>query len=354
MGDRRLMQGILLLVVLVWLALVGITMAAVFFDIGHVKPEHSDALFHVFLAELGLTFCALSGAIFMLIRKHGSISPLEENPVTTESTPQTPRSAAEEDDSSLKVASERPISESHDPPDFDNRIFEALTTVFKDRDLAVLLAESAGFPKSRLPPFSDPLIFWTNVICESRNGLLQGGIRPILEKAAEMYPDNPVFALRRTNGVYASSSQGTSLIPRSPKSATTEITRSTDIVLSLVRYMALFAFLGMLLVGVLPAVGDGARLAGPPLLGAGVLFSVYLVLGIPTRGIHGEQLLDFLVYLLRTTDPVDIILLVTIVALIAMILMEQREAKPPALVLVGFFLGRNVQFRRTQVVTEEK
>lgn len=78
--------------------------------------------------------------------------------------------------------------------DREERALRELITVFYDGDRATWLATAAGVPKARIPSFTTPLLFWSKVVEEARHGLLRGGIRPIIESAAEMYPNNPTFA----------------------------------------------------------------------------------------------------------------------------------------------------------------
>lgn len=79
----------------------------------------------------------------------------------------------------------------------EDRALEELTKVFQDRDLAMLLLARVSFPAPRIPSATTSLVFWNQVAGEARNGVLPGGIRPILAAAAEMYPNNPVFVRYR-------------------------------------------------------------------------------------------------------------------------------------------------------------
>ena len=83
----------------------------------------------------------------------------------------------------------------------EGRAFEELTKVAHDSELATVIALRAGFPRARLPCFTTPLGFWTNVVEEANNGVLHGGMRLIIEIAAEMYPSNAVFELYRKQAV---------------------------------------------------------------------------------------------------------------------------------------------------------
>ena len=92
---------------------------------------------------------------------------------------------------------ERPVSaaggEARDVQAGEERAFEELIKVFQDRDLAMLLLAKAGFPAPRRPAFTTSLLFWSQVAREANNGVLPGGMRPVLKAAAEMYPSNLVF-----------------------------------------------------------------------------------------------------------------------------------------------------------------
>ena len=74
---------------------------------------------------------------------------------------------------------------------------ELLSEIFHDPEQAVHLLAAAGFPRARIPRFTTPQAFWSRSLEEARNGVLPGGIRPILEQAAAMYPYNPEFAAYR-------------------------------------------------------------------------------------------------------------------------------------------------------------
>ncbi len=78
--------------------------------------------------------------------------------------------------------------------DWEERILEELTKVIYDGEQAVLLASRAGLPKPMMPAFKTPILFWTQVVEGARAGMLRGGVRPIVESAAWMFPGNRVFA----------------------------------------------------------------------------------------------------------------------------------------------------------------
>lgn len=82
--------------------------------------------------------------------------------------------------------------------ELEKRAFETLARVCHDQENALLLAARAGFPQDRLPRFHSAITFWTKVVQEARHGVLPDGALPIIEAAAEMYPNNPVFAEYRS------------------------------------------------------------------------------------------------------------------------------------------------------------
>ncbi len=79
----------------------------------------------------------------------------------------------------------------------DDEVFWEIARVFCDRDRAVFLVMSGGFPRSMVPAFTTPLLFWAKVLEEAQNGALPEGLQPMLDKAAAMYPGNPIFSRSR-------------------------------------------------------------------------------------------------------------------------------------------------------------
>jgi hypothetical protein len=71
-----------------------------------------------------------------------------------------------------------------------------LAQVFHDRDQAVLLLQRAGFPMCMIPEFTTPLSFWIAVAEKARNGAILHGMQPVLDAAASLYPNNPLFGRR--------------------------------------------------------------------------------------------------------------------------------------------------------------
>lgn len=84
---------------------------------------------------------------------------------------------------------------------------EALIEAADDHNEATLLLARAGFPKSRMPNFTNPFVFWTKVVVSTRKGVVEGGLPRILEEAAAWYPDNPAFADYRRSKLSEGSSR---------------------------------------------------------------------------------------------------------------------------------------------------
>jgi hypothetical protein len=77
--------------------------------------------------------------------------------------------------------------------DLEEHAFAELVRVVHERDLATMLVKAAGFPMTRIPEFTTPLAFWTKVVQGARDGVLPGGIRPLIKKAAVLFPNNEIF-----------------------------------------------------------------------------------------------------------------------------------------------------------------
>ncbi len=75
----------------------------------------------------------------------------------------------------------------------ESRLLRELVEVFYDRDRAVFLLLSAGFPRGMMPEFGTPVGFWTRVVDEVHHGVLAGGLATIIRRAAQMYPSNRIF-----------------------------------------------------------------------------------------------------------------------------------------------------------------
>lgn len=97
----------------------------------------------------------------------------------------------------LKPELGRVPSEGQDEKISEEHALGEIVRVFHDQQEATKLLKAAHFPEGRIPAFKDAQTFWDRAIEMARNGVLPGGIRPILEQAARMYPHNPGFAACR-------------------------------------------------------------------------------------------------------------------------------------------------------------
>lgn len=70
-----------------------------------------------------------------------------------------------------------------------------LSHVFCEQSEAVLLVLEAGFPAEMLPGFETPRLFWTKVARMVANGATHGGMGPIVARAVQRYPANPIFGM---------------------------------------------------------------------------------------------------------------------------------------------------------------
>lgn len=73
-------------------------------------------------------------------------------------------------------------------------LVDELGKVLWDRDLARVVLERAGFGPADIPSIGHPVAFWHEAIAAARNGRSIGGVRALVEKAANFHPANPVFA----------------------------------------------------------------------------------------------------------------------------------------------------------------
>jgi Effector-associated domain 1 len=76
----------------------------------------------------------------------------------------------------------------------DLQVLDEFATVFSERDQAAMLLHRAGFPSARIPGFTNPLVFWTQTLEAARNGIMAGGVQPLIDAAAALFPNNAVFA----------------------------------------------------------------------------------------------------------------------------------------------------------------
>lgn len=72
-------------------------------------------------------------------------------------------------------------------------VVDEMARVFSAEDEASMLLHRVAFPPSMVVPFSAPLQYWTEVFARARDGVLLGGVRPLIERAIELRPYNEVF-----------------------------------------------------------------------------------------------------------------------------------------------------------------
>lgn len=74
-----------------------------------------------------------------------------------------------------------------------DRTIRELATVFCRADEAIRLVEASGFSPARVPAFSTPMVFWGEIVRQTDNGALNGGLDTLLRRAIESYPANLTF-----------------------------------------------------------------------------------------------------------------------------------------------------------------
>lgn len=70
----------------------------------------------------------------------------------------------------------------------EQEIVNTLARLLNDKDQAVMAATRAGIPMAGLPDFRTPLLFWTKIVEEASKGANPGGVRALLDQAAQSYP----------------------------------------------------------------------------------------------------------------------------------------------------------------------
>lgn len=74
--------------------------------------------------------------------------------------------------------------------DLAARIISELARVVHDSEQARLLALRAGFPPEQLPPFSNALDFWAQVVQFAAYGAITHGLEPLVREVVKLYPGN--------------------------------------------------------------------------------------------------------------------------------------------------------------------
>jgi cellulose biosynthesis protein BcsQ len=75
-------------------------------------------------------------------------------------------------------------------------LIDALEAVFYHEAAARSLLEDLNFPSDRISrwdSFASPELYWTNVLTELENGIVEGGVRSLVRAAAARYPGNSAF-----------------------------------------------------------------------------------------------------------------------------------------------------------------
>lgn len=73
---------------------------------------------------------------------------------------------------------------------------DALAMTFQSEDAGMSVLDDIGFPHYRLPrweSFATPRLYWTQILTELENGIIQRGPVALAEAAVSYYPGNPVF-----------------------------------------------------------------------------------------------------------------------------------------------------------------
>jgi cellulose biosynthesis protein BcsQ len=77
-----------------------------------------------------------------------------------------------------------------------NAFINELALVFPSEAAARSMLQSIGFPIERIPrreSFATPLLYWTQVLTELENGIVDQGLWILAEEAADRYPGNAIF-----------------------------------------------------------------------------------------------------------------------------------------------------------------
>jgi hypothetical protein len=80
----------------------------------------------------------------------------------------------------------------------DERLTDELATVIWEPEQARAVALAAGFGPGRIPVMKAPLLFWSRIVEDARNGAIRGHAKAVADAAARAFPENAVF--RRYRG----------------------------------------------------------------------------------------------------------------------------------------------------------
>lgn len=79
------------------------------------------------------------------------------------------------------------------PQELVHGLADELARIVYDSEAARLLALRAGFPASQIPAFSSASVFWNRVLADAYNGVLVGGLEPLVSESVRLYPGNTVL-----------------------------------------------------------------------------------------------------------------------------------------------------------------
>lgn len=191
-----------------WSRIIGLD-GPFFPDIGELEP--ADPL-HTFIGTARDVQAASSGG-----SQHRRLEQLEKAQRRMESFKLTLAFESEPDGGQV----EELVDDAH--LEIENDAVDELVRVFFSREDAIPLALEAGYPRSALPRFSSPLAFWSIVIDTARNGMLPGGVGPLITAAAARYPGNSVF--RRYRGAVRPRSASSTSSPEPARRASRRLDR---------------------------------------------------------------------------------------------------------------------------------
>lgn len=75
----------------------------------------------------------------------------------------------------------------------DHEVVDELAKVLGDEGRARVVLERVNFPLGQIPAFRMPLVFWSAVVGDARNGVIEGGVRALVEVAVTLARGNAVF-----------------------------------------------------------------------------------------------------------------------------------------------------------------
>ncbi len=91
-----------------------------------------------------------------------------------------------------------PMTPRKPDPECERQCRDELIGSATDPELAVRLVKEAGFPPGMIPRFGTAYVFWSKIAEDAGHGALRGGLQPIIDTAAKIFPNNEVFARCRS------------------------------------------------------------------------------------------------------------------------------------------------------------